>query len=149
MMHVRLLPAALLVTACASQPAPDDTGPRAKFIFSSPYFDRDAAAGSDVSLKVLESNEDCSFDNLAGMKMEFGGGRKEAEVEAHKRAFFKLRLEQGEDFSEQGFSIVPEADREYLIQQVDQPGKLRIRYYVIEDNGDEREIRVDGLELCE
>ena len=136
--------AACLLVACAGQTTrPEDTGPRAKIIFSPPEISQRVTPDDEVSLQRLESNEDCSFGGLGGLRMPFGASRESIEVPAGERGHYRLRQQRGDDVVEKDFSFVPEADREYLIEHIDEADQVKIRFYQLQSNGEQTEVDVD------
>lgn len=130
-----------------------DSGPRAKIIFSAPQLDDRSTVDVVPSLQMLESNDDCSFSSLGRVSLSLGSSRGDSYVPANERVYFKVQhmddSDRLADIDQQvSFSFVPEEDREYLIEQLGSPTNLRIRYYVIEDDGTGKEIKVQGLGEC-
>jgi len=142
--------AATTLISCAMLESEHD-GPRAKLIFSAPQLDESLSQDVVPSLHLLESNDDCSFSSLGGIRLPIGSKRGDSYVPAEQRVF--VNVQPADDTSrkidiDQGvsFSFVPEVDREYLIEHLGSPSNFRIKYYVIEDDGTNTEIKVQGLE---
>lgn len=136
------------LTSCATGLGPvSHTGPKAKIMFSSPHLERDVT-GAGVSLHVMDSNADCSFDHLGGIKLRFGKTSETTEVPADERTLFRVEQHRNGSTEHQDFAFVPEQGARYVIEQQQPIEDLHIKYYVIDEVDGRKEIKVDGLELC-
>ena len=131
----------------------DSAGPNATVMFVSPYLEDRFMSLDRLALFVLEPDDTCVFTSKGKIPLSDDTNKTLAYVPANRRAYFRLWQSHHEFMGSSGrsqkeFSFIPEEGLEYIIEHIDNPANLRVKFYQRGPDNKNVPIEVQETEAC-
>lgn len=130
------------------------TGPSARINFISPFLEDRFLSVDRLGLFVLEPDDHCRFTLKGSIPLSGGTKKITTYVPANRRIYLRI-WQKNWEFEGASYerntdvSFVPENGAEYTIEHIDNPARLRAKYYRHEQDGKKVPFEVQSPHLCE